>query len=57
MKPMNLPNYTFEVNITREQLLTYVIHYILNIDTQWTLPFSETPGCQKHSAVDHNNLS
>ena len=27
MKPMNLANYTFEVNITREQLLTYKIHY------------------------------
>ena len=54
---MNLPNYTSEVNITREQLLTYVIHYILHIDTQWKLPLSETPDCQKHSAVDHNNSS
>ena len=31
MKPMNLSNYTqFEVTITREQLLIYIIHYTLN---------------------------
>ena len=30
MKPINISNYTFEVIITREQLLTYIIHYTLN---------------------------
>ena len=35
MKPMNISNYTSEVIITREQLLTYIIHYTLNFSYHW----------------------